>query len=96
MKLTTFSTPKISVSPAATGNSSMPMIRSPVACVARQAEAGREPGQIHDGRSKRWTIVPNGNRRERAPVAVLGQVATEHNPEKLKPVFRKDHASPKS
>src|SRR5205823_3535138 len=51
MKLTTLSTPKISVSPTATRNSSMPMMRPLVVCVTRQAELARQP--VSASRSKR-------------------------------------------
>src|ERR1700687_1873236 len=50
LKFTTLSTPKISVSPTATRNSSIPMMKPLVVCVTRQAELARQP--VSASRSK--------------------------------------------
>src|SRR6202158_2247880 len=50
LKFTTLSTPKISVSPTATRNSSMPMMKPLVVCVTRQAALARQP--VSASRSK--------------------------------------------
>ena len=50
-----FSTPKMSVSPAATRNSNMPMIRAPVACVTMQAEVERHVASVAKSMADRGT-----------------------------------------
>jgi len=50
VKFTTLSTPKISVSPTATRNSSIPIMTPLVVCVTRQAELARQP--VSASRSK--------------------------------------------
>src|SRR5690349_20123456 len=87
VKLTTFSTPKISVSPAATRNSSMPMIRPPVAGVTRQAEEERQVASVRRSmmdRSRRGTMMPTGYRVERAGGRDRSGY-TEHDPEEACP-----------
>src|SRR5271170_1182286 len=51
----TLRTPKISVSPAATKNNNMPMIKPPVACVTMQAEVDRHIASVAKSMADRGT-----------------------------------------
>src|SRR6185503_1465192 len=62
MKLTTFSVPKISDRPAATRNSSMPLMSPPVVCVTRQ-----EADAKHASIACRSNIYSESKRAHRSP-----------------------------